>query len=287
MAQKFTLLVDSRAGYYCKGSPVHFVRVELFRVEETGDTAVTLTFKNLFTRPLMSLTAYFRCKNRAGEVVVEDSFTYNNVNAAEGECFGCDEAVFVSDEPLASVDVRLASVTYDDGVPHDLRRCTAVSLGRPRPMPPQVRDELNRLLGTDDLAFCPRNAEDGWCCACGAFNYNAGRGAYLCSECGLEKNRLAAALHTAMQPRYSAGMRVPPVEEDVPAYAPRGGAEYAARAGDGALYAEHAAPDGDGPCASIMKDSTADFILRYMPLLTAVAAGVFTMGAVFVAYYLL
>ena len=114
MSQKFTPLAQSRASYYCKGSPVHFVMVELFRMEGTGATVVTLTFKNLFSRPLVSFTAYFRCKNKYGEVVVEDSFTYDNVYAGEGECFGFDDAVFVSDEPLGSVEVRLGSVTYDD-----------------------------------------------------------------------------------------------------------------------------------------------------------------------------
>lgn len=127
MSQKFTPLAQSRASYYCKGSPVHFVMVELFRMEGTGATVVTLTFKNLFSRPLVSFTAYFRCKNKYGEVVVEDSFTYDNVYAGEGECFGFDDAVFVSDEPLGSVEVRLGSVTYDDGAPHDLRRCPAVA----------------------------------------------------------------------------------------------------------------------------------------------------------------
>lgn len=85
MSQKFTPLAQSRASYYCKGSPVHFVMVELFRMEGTGATVVTLTFKNLFSRPLVSFTAYFRCKNKYGEVVVEDSFTYDNVYAGEGE----------------------------------------------------------------------------------------------------------------------------------------------------------------------------------------------------------
>ncbi|MFQ7726428.1 MAG: hypothetical protein ACLRI7_08550 [Ruthenibacterium lactatiformans] len=83
MSQKFTPLAQSRASYYCKGSPVHFVMVELFRMEGTGATVVTLTFKNLFSRPLVSFTAYFRCKNKYGEVVVEDSFTYDNVYAGK------------------------------------------------------------------------------------------------------------------------------------------------------------------------------------------------------------
>ena len=125
MSQKFTPLAQSRASYYCKGSPVHFVMVELFRMEGTGATVVTLTFKNLFSRPLVSFTAYFRCKNKYGEVVVEDSFTYDNVYAGEGECFGFDDAVFVSDEPLGSVEVRLSPMTTER-----LMTCAAARLWR-------------------------------------------------------------------------------------------------------------------------------------------------------------
>ena len=155
MSQKFTPLAQSRASYYCKGSPVHFVMVELFRMEGTGATVVTLTFKNLFSRPLVSFTAYFRCKNKYGEVVVEDSFTYDNVYAGEGECFGFDDAVFVSDEPLGSVEVRLGSVTYDDGAPHDLRRCPAVALPALRPLPQRERGRVPRV-GHAGCGLLPR-----------------------------------------------------------------------------------------------------------------------------------
>ena len=197
MSQKFTPLAQSRASYYCKGSPVHFVMVELFRMEGTGATVVTLTFKNLFSRPLVSFTAYFRCKNKYGEVVVEDSFTYDNVYAGEGECFGFDDAVFVSDEPLGSVEIRLGSVTYDDGAPHDLRRCPAVALPALRPLPQRERAAVCRALGTQDADYYPEEAADGWRCTCGAFNYNAGRGIRYCSECGVEKVLMQAAVRDA------------------------------------------------------------------------------------------
>ena len=47
MGETFTPLARSRASYYCKGSPVHFVMVELFKMESTGETVVPRTFKNL------------------------------------------------------------------------------------------------------------------------------------------------------------------------------------------------------------------------------------------------
>ncbi len=300
MGQKFTPLAQSRASYYCKGSPVHFVRVELFRIEGTGDTAVTLTFKNLFSRPLVSFTAYFRCKNKFGEVVVEDSFTYDDVYANEGDCFGCDDAVFVSDEPLGSVEVRLGSVTYDDGAPHDLRRCTAVALPRLRPLPQRERAALCHALHTEDADYYPEEAEDGWCCMCGAFNYNAGKGVYFCSECGMEKAMMQSALREMRQrenppqPQYDAGMQYLPVQ-DAPDEAPEqakgpyegegyGRIDYAA--GTARTLRTERAVVGTPEPVLIMKDSTADFILRYLPLWTMAAIAMFGVGAVLVSQLL-
>ena len=330
LAQKFTPLAQSRASYYCKGSPVHFVRVELFRMEGTGDTVVTLTFKNLFSRPLVSFTAYFRCKNKYGEIVVEDSFTYDDVYANEGDCFGCDDAVFVSDEPLGSVEVRLGSVTYDDGAPHDLRRCTAVALPPLRPLPQRERSALCRALHTEDADYYPEEAEDGWRCTCGAFNYNAGQGICFCSECGMEKAMLQSALRQVQQaveppqPQYDAGMQYLPVRDEEPENDPYGSSGYdridysmgaaggrvlrgvpergAGQTGASALYGmpgqegrggmppvpartANDTPAGDG-AVSIMKDSTADFILRALPFWTLAAVGVFTVCAVLAAQLL-
>ena len=302
MSHQFTQLADSRARYYCKGSPVHFVRVELFRVEDTGDTAVTLTFKNLYTRPLLSFTAFFRCKNSAGEIVVEDAFTYENVYAGEGDCFGFDDAVFVSKEPLSSIDVRLGSVTYDDGVAHDLRRCAAVPLPTPQPLPDGVRAAVERTLHLRGALYYPEDVEDGWRCACGAFNYNAGRGITCCSECGAEKAMLKAALRESMgsgsQNRYSADMRILPVRDaDTHAEASAGrgqNRQYIQRTLRGVYPAQSPAAvipretydSATVQSIAIMKDSTADFILRYAPLLTVIASSLFTAAAVLTVRYL-
>ena len=91
-------------------------------MEATGETVVTLTFKNLYSRPLQRLVAHFRCKDKQGRVIGEDDFVYEDVNAAEGETFGFDDGVFVSDVPLGSVEASLVSVTYD-GAAHSLRGC--------------------------------------------------------------------------------------------------------------------------------------------------------------------
>lgn len=199
MSETFTPLARSRASYYCKGSPVHFVMVELFKMESTGSTVVTLTFKNLYSHPIKQFTAHYRCKNRAGEVLCEDDFEYFNVGAQEGECFGSDDGVFISDEPLGSVEVTLVSVMYDDDILHSLKRCPPVALPPLRPLPDNERAVVRNTLNLHGLRYYPEEVADGWRCACGGFNYNAGKGKYRCSECGADKAAMLAAVQAAQR----------------------------------------------------------------------------------------
>ena len=106
MDQNFTLMAQSRANYYTAGSPVQFVRVELLKGDVTGEVAVCLTFKNVGTEPLTGLVIHFKCKDAAGQVLCEDDFYYENLNAQPGDLFGSDDAVFVSDTPVSSVETE-------------------------------------------------------------------------------------------------------------------------------------------------------------------------------------
>ena len=94
MDQNFSLMAQSRANYYTAGSPVQFVRVELLKGDVTGEVAVCLTFKNVGTEPLTGLVVHFKCKDAAGQVLCEDDFYYEQLNAQPGEVFGSDDAVY-------------------------------------------------------------------------------------------------------------------------------------------------------------------------------------------------
>ena len=106
MDQNFSLMAQSRANYYTAGSPVQFVRVELLKGDVTGEVAVCLTFKNVGTEPLTGLVVHFKCKDAAGQVLCEDDLYYEQINAQPGAVFGSDDAVYVSDTPVSSVEVE-------------------------------------------------------------------------------------------------------------------------------------------------------------------------------------
>ena len=95
------------------------------------------------------------------------------------------------------------------------------------------------------------------------------------------------------RPQFGADMQFLPVQDEAPAGGSGGqrggGGQYAVQKPrmPRALRGVPAMGGAPQACVSIMKDSTADFILRYMPFVTMAAAAVFTMGAVLVSQYLL
>ena len=148
MDQNFSLMAQSRANYYTAGSPVQFVRVELLKGDTTGEVAVCLTFKNVGTEPLTGLVVHFKCKDAAGQVLCEDDFYYEQLNAQPGAVFGSDDAVYVSDTPVSSVEVE-QDRAFLNGRGVDLRNYKRVRLNMPRVLPGSIGEvsKIALLLG--------------------------------------------------------------------------------------------------------------------------------------------
>lgn len=198
MEESFDLIAQTRANYYTPGSPVQFVRVELLRGSQSGDNAVCLTFKNISQIALTALDVMFKCKNAAGEVLCEDSFEYRDLNVQPGELFGMDDAVFITQEPIASVDVVLKNVYNGQRVVH-LENIKRVRLPSPRRLPDDLQAALSKHMGRRGLRYAPQVLDNGWYCACGAFHPKEEDTVY-CSECGSDRILLQNALNTLMQP---------------------------------------------------------------------------------------
>ena len=197
MDQNFTLMAQSRANYYTAGSPVQFVRVELLKGDVTGEVAVCLTFKNVGTEPLTGLVIHFKCKDAAGQVLCEDDFYYENLNAQPGYLFGADDAVFVSDTPVSSVETE-QDRAFLNGRGVDLRGYKRVRLPQPRVLPASIAKTLQARTGNPQLTCVPQDTEYGWFCACGAFHPNE-EAAAVCSECGGDRAFVKASLTTILE----------------------------------------------------------------------------------------
>ena len=197
MDQNFSLMAQSRANYYTAGSPVQFVRVELLKGDVTGEVAVCLTFKNVGTEPLTGLVVHFKCKDAAGQVLCEDDFYYEQLNAQPGEVFGSDDAVYVSDTPVSSVEVE-QDRAFLNGRGVDLRNYKRVRLQAPRVLPGSIARTLQTRTNNKMLTCVPQDTENGWFCACGAFHPNE-ENTSVCSECGGDRAQIKATLTNILE----------------------------------------------------------------------------------------
>lgn len=197
MDQNFSLMAQSRANYYTAGSPVQFVRVELLKGDVTGEVAVCLTFKNVGTEPLTGLVVHFKCKDAAGQILCEDDFYYEDLNAQPGDLFGSDDAVFVSDTPVSSVETE-QDRAFLNGRGVNLREYKRVRLPQPRVLPGSIAKILQSRTGNPQLTCVPQDTEYGWFCACGAFHPNE-EAAQVCSECGGDRAYIKASLTSILE----------------------------------------------------------------------------------------
>lgn len=197
MDQNFSLMAQSRANYYTAGSPVQFVRVELLKGDVTGEIAVCLTFKNVGTEPLTGLVIHFKCKDAAGQVLCEDDFYYEQLNAQPGDLFGSDDAVYVSDTPVSSVEIE-QDRAFLNGRGVDLRGYKRVRLQMPRMLPASIAKTLQERTNNSALVCVPQDIEQGWFCACGAFHPNE-ENTQVCSECGGDRAYIKAALTRVLE----------------------------------------------------------------------------------------
>ena len=197
MDQNFSLMAQSRANYYTAGSPVQFVRVELLKGDVTGEVAVCLTFKNVGTEPLTGLVIHFKCKDAAGQVLCEDDFYYEQLNAQPGDLFGSDDAVYVSDTPVSSVEIE-QDRAFLNGRGVDLRGYKRVRLQTPRMLPGSIAKTLQQRANNPALVCVPQDIEQGWFCACGAFHPNE-ENTQVCSECGSDRAFVKASLTRVLE----------------------------------------------------------------------------------------
>lgn len=197
MDQNFSLMAQSRANYYTAGSPVQFVRVELLKGDVTGEIAVCLTFKNVGTEPLTGLVIHFKCKDAAGQILCEDDFYYEQLNVQPGELFGSDDAVYVSDTPVSSVEIE-QDRAFLNGRGVDLRGYKRVRLQTPRVLPGSIAKTLQQRTGNAELTCVPQDTNQGWFCACGAFHPNE-ENTTVCSECGGDRAYIKASLTSILE----------------------------------------------------------------------------------------
>ena len=113
-----------------------------------------------------------------------------------------DDAVFITQKPITSVDVSLRNV-YNGKRVVRLDTIKRVRLPAPRRLPDDLAAALEERMGRKGMLYAPQVLDCGWYCACGAFHPKEEDTVY-CSECGSDRILLQNALNTLMQPEQPA-----------------------------------------------------------------------------------
>lgn len=277
MEQNYSLMAQSRANYYTAGSPVQFVRVELLKGDMNGEVAVCLTFKNVGTEPLTGLVIHFKCKDASGQVLCEDDFYYEQLDIQPGGLFGSDDAVYVSDVPVSSVEIE-QDRAFLNGRGVDLRGYKRVRLKAPRVLPATIARALQNTTGNEMLTCLPQDTENGWFCACGAFHPKE-ENVQVCSECGGDRVYIKAALTRileeeaarqagARQQREVAAAEPKPAAPSAPSVSSAAASAAAtAAAVQAAIDREEAqpAPQMEPPAPEYPTDAEAERVQRFAP----------------------
>lgn len=223
MEENFDLLAQSRASYYTKGSPIQFVKVELLKGDVSGDIAVCLSFKNITNQNIVALLVEFKCKDRNGAVVCQDQFYYQGLDTSNGQVFGSDDAVYISQTQIGSVEVDLLEAYLADGGIIDLTGFTRTRLPAPKKLSEDLAKKLCERTRKEGLEYVPQVLDQGWYCACGAFHPREEDGVW-CSECGSDRILLQNTLSSLLQAERSSQpsmdeqptRTVSPVKQDEP-----------------------------------------------------------------------
>ena len=154
---------------------------------------------------LTALEIHFKCKGVDGIILCEDAFEYRDIEAKPGENFGMDDAVFVTQKAITSVDVTLKNVYSGKKVVH-LDAIKRVRLPPPRRLSPELEKALESRMNRTGLKYMPQVFENGWYCACGSFHPKEEDTVY-CTECGCDRILLQNALNTLLQPQPAAPQR--------------------------------------------------------------------------------
>ena len=129
-----------------------------------------------------------------GVILCEDQFEYRDIEVKPGESFGMDDAVFVTQKAITSVDVSLRNVYSGKKVVH-LDAIKRVRLPAPRRLSPELQKALEARMNRQGLKYMPQVFENGWYCACGSFHPKEEDTVY-CTECGCDRILLQNALNT-------------------------------------------------------------------------------------------
>ncbi len=180
MDEKYDNLHSLGEDLYTQGSPVIIKNGEILLDTENGKNFASLTFQNIDKRTIASLSIVIKTASSSGKSIYDEGaesgknvYTYQNVDAEQGEFFGTDELIPISEASSNDFIIILKEAEFfEEG--RETIDYEFYPLPSPTPIEKVLDSEEARQAYFDkfgeDAVFKAERISDLWRCSCGCLN---------------------------------------------------------------------------------------------------------------------
>lgn len=192
MSERFVKLDDLPQNLYVEGSPIIISAGLLLKDTVTGKIITQFKFKNISENIIkavqISLEAFDVLLNPLPKV---EEYQYLDISIKEGDYFGSDKAIIMSDSNCRSVKIKDITVILSN---NSIWRGHGEDLS-PIEMPKRLDFDIDaellkqyQIATTAKAIFIPVKRSDYWICTCGNTNKS-----YNCTRCACSKEQVFSA----------------------------------------------------------------------------------------------
>lgn len=192
MSERFIKLDDLPQNLYVEGSPIIISAGSLLKDTVTGKIITQFKFKNISDNIIkavqISLEAFDVLLNPLPNI---EEYQYLDISIKEGDYFGSDKAIIMSDSNSRSVKIKDIVVIFSN---NSIWRGHGEDLS-PIEMPKRLTSEIDaelikqyQIATTAQAMFVPDKRSDYWICTCGNTNKS-----YNCTRCACLKVQVFSA----------------------------------------------------------------------------------------------
>lgn len=194
MADRFERLFALPNNLYSAGSPVIVAAGALLKDTQTGNIIVQLKYQSVSPLIIKALKVSISAYDVAGkEINGVTEYQYLDLNISNGQAFGSNKAIVLSNKVTRSFSISSITVVLSDGTAHEVSQPLS-----PLPEPTSLRSALHnpelikqyQIAVNDHAKYVPQAAHGIWECTCGA--WNSGK---ICQCCGATQNNVVDALN--------------------------------------------------------------------------------------------
>ena len=189
MSERFKQLYKLPNNLYMSASPIIISAGALLEDTQTGKLLVQLKFKSISDKIIkavkLNVSVYDVSNTKLSDV---DEYQYLDLSIREGQFFGENKAIIVSENIARSFEINKITVVFDDNTSwtsNDFNKFNSIT----------KQQLLTEIIDNDEIVkqyqfetnsksfYIPIVYEDLWLCTCGEYNKSN-----VCCNCGIDKD---------------------------------------------------------------------------------------------------